>query len=782
MISVLALWRRLKDRIKKRRPLALAIVAGLVVVAAICHYLIFPLPESQLFKAHSVFVYDRRGTLLSMFTSSDRFWRKPVKIHEISPLLVRSVIECEDRWFYYHPGVNPVSLISAAVENILAGTYVRGGSTITMQIARMMEPKERTISGKCIEILRAFQLELTYSKAELLELYFNLAPYGGNIEGIGAASQLYLGKSSANLTLSECALMTAVPSSPNRFRPDRNSPASRERREEVLDVLVSRGVIDSVAYEQAREEEIPLSRLVSTSIAPHFCQSIAQLAPEASEIQSTIDYNLQVMCERMARVYQNTLHQSGIHNLSLVVLDNKTGELRAMVGSADFTDVAHHGQVNGALAPRSPGSALKPFVYGIAFDKGVVSPSLMLEDLPINYAGYMPENFDEEYRGLVSVRDALAQSLNVPAVNLASQTGLSELYSFLRRGGITTLTRPWPQYGLPLVLGSCEVNLLELSNLYAMLARQGEYIPWRCFKEESPHPSVRLLSSESSWLITDILTELKRPDLPTSWEFTTDMPKVAWKTGTSYGRKDAWAIGYNPEYTIGVWAGNFSAEGSVSLVGAEVSAPLVLTIFDQLYNEKEAPWFTKPSSVSVHNVCAVSGMPASEDCETRISDFHIEGVTDNHECIVHERLLVDQSTGYQLCPSCRHGRKTREMVVEHWPPRQAAWRTSRGTSAVIPPHNPLCTGEFNGDNPVIVSPENGAVYALRSRVPGKYQQLLIEATGSSDSRTLHWFLDGALLSKTASGEKAFCSPKRGEHQLVCVDSYGRSSKVSFLIE
>jgi penicillin-binding protein 1C len=766
---------------KGAKRLLMAAVVGLVIVL-VCHYLIFPLPEARLFKAHSAFVFSREGKLLSRFTSSDQFWRKPVALHEISPLLVKCVVESEDRWFFYHPGVNPVSLMSAAVENMRQGTFVRGGSTITMQIARMMEPKERTIAAKCKEILRAFQLEWTYSKDELLALYFNLAPYGGNIEGIGAATQLYFGKDPTELTLSECALLTAVPSSPNRFRPDKSEPSSRARRNGVLAVLFSRGIIDSLAYLQAREEEIPVARLVTLSVAPHFCQTAAQRAPYRPAIYSTIDYNLQVTCERMANVYQNELHQSGIHNLSIVVLHNETGEVRALVGSAQFSDIANHGQVNGALAQRSPGSALKPFVYGIGLDKGLISPALMLEDLPINYSGYVPENFDEEYHGLVSVREALSQSLNVPAVNLASQIGLAEVHGLLRRGGITTLTQPWPAYGLPLVLGSGEVNLLELTNLYAMLGRGGKYMPYRMFSGDSINLSARLLSPESSWLLTEILADLKRPDLPTSWEFTADMPKVAWKTGTSYGRKDAWAIGYNPEYTIGVWAGNFSAEGSISLVGAEVAAPLMLNLFDQLYSKRQSPWFSKPEGVVTQSVCASSGMPTGKDCETRLTDYCIEGVTSSLPCAVHEQLLVDKSTGYQLCTYCRHGRKTREFITEHWPPRQAAWFAARGTSQTVPPHNPECTGRFSGDDPVIVSPEHEAVYLLRSHAPGKYQQLLLEATGSSDSRTLHWFLDGSLLSKTESGEKSFCSPRRGQHQLVCVDSYGRSSKVSFTIE
>ncbi len=770
------LWHRQKLR---RR---LIVVLAVLSVVGILNWIIFPIPESRLHRPSSSFVYSREGRLLNCFTSSDSFWRKPVSLDKISPLLVECVIACEDNWFYYHPGFNPVSLISAAIDNIAAGKFVRGGSTITMQIARMMEPKSRTIPNKIIEILRAMQLELAFSKKELLEIYFNLVPYGGNIEGVGAAAYIYFDKTAAELTLSEVAILTAIPSSPSDFRPDREAAKCTARRNKVLQYLRKEKLVSQSDYNQASKEEIPIRRIAPVVAAPHFCQSVTSMKPKMSDILTTIDAKIQLTAEQLAEGYHNLLMQKGIYNLSVVVIGNKTGELLAMVGSPDFGDIAHHGQVNGALAPRSPGSALKPFVYTLGFEKGCISPALKVEDMPVNYAGYIPVNYDNEYHGVVSVNEALIQSLNVPAINLTARVGLKDVYDLLCRGGISTLNRKYSDYGLPLVLGSGEVTLLDLTNLYSVLARGGVYIPLKLFQADSIRPSVRLFSPQACYLVTEILAELKRPDLPGSWEFTSDMPQVAWKTGTSLGRKDAWAIGYNPEYTVGVWAGNFSAEGSIAIVGAEIAAPLMLDIFSQLARDKEKNWFKMPAGIDQRFVCAVSGQVAGESCRDKIVEHYIPGISPAEKCTVHKTILVDKATGYQLCRNCSFGKKVTEKIVENWPPRLAAWLTSKGIISLTPAHNPKCKGIFAGEAPVITSPENDAVYLLRDNAPLDFQKILFAASAAADNHKLFWFLDGRLYTSCERDSRVFYSPERGKHQLICSDDYGRSSSISFQVQ
>lgn len=757
-------------------------LAAVLAAWTLLNRVVWPLPYDRLHRPASIFVFARDGQLLSRFTAPDDYWRKPVTLHDVSPLMVKSVLAIEDKWFYWHPGVNPVSLVMAAMDNLRARRIVRGGSTITMQIARMMEPKERTIPNKIIEVFRAIQLELNFSKEELLELYFNMAPYGGNIEGIAAASYLYFDKPPNHLSLSEIATLAALPNSPTELRPDRNLARCTAARNRIVARLCAKGIVTTADGEQAREEKIPTARGPAPAVAPHFCQMLRATQKGAAEIRSTVDYRLQIACERLARNYQSGLALKGIYSTSVVVLDNSTGNVLAMVGSTDFGDVAHQGQVNGALAPRSPGSALKPFAYVLAFDNGIATPGFKLEDIPVNYAGYVPVNFDEQFHGMVSVSEALIQSLNVPAVNLTAKVGLKRVYRALQAGGVTTLTRKHFDYGLPLILGSCEVNLLELSNLYATLARGGRTIPVQVTQGDVPPSGETLFSPEASYLMTEILAELKRPELPSSWEFTADLPRVAWKTGTSYGRRDAWAIGYDRDFTVGVWAGNFTAEGSIALVGAEVAAPLMFKVFGQLYPHGQTGWFRAPSGIGERMICTSSGQVAGDLCPDRIAERYIIGVSPITKCGVHRALLVDQKTGYSLCTYCAAGKEVRQATVEDWPPCVAAWLTARGMIGLVPAHNPECRGMFAGLAPEITSPEQEAVYLIRPSAPLEYQQILFSASPAADCRQLLWFLDGELFSKVVPGSAVFYSPERGTHQLVCVDSYGRSSSVRFRVQ
>jgi penicillin-binding protein 1C len=757
----------------------MVIFVAIAAFAIILDQYIYPLPVRHFHKPHAQFIYGRDGKLLTAFASSDHFWRKPVKLEQISPDLVRRVIACEDRWFYYHPGFNPVSLLAAAIENLETGKIVRGGSTITMQIARMMEPKSRTVKNKLIEILRSLQLEVHYSKNELLEIYLNLVPYGGNIEGIGAASHFYFGKKPDHLTVSETAILTAIPASPNKYRPDIDRESCRKRRDHILDLLYAREEITQLEYNCALNEEVPVRRLDRPFTAPHFCRSLASRYPGLSEITTTLDPALQLISERLSSQHLATLRNRGIHNVSVVVIDNNTGELLVQVGSPDFTDSRHSGQINGALARRSPGSALKPFVYALGFENGVITPSSRLDDIPVSYGGYRPENYDETYHGSVSVNEALIRSLNVPAVNLTSQIGLHRYYGLLRAGGITSLRGEYYDYGLPLVLGACEVSLMELSNLYATLAREGVYRPINQIHGSDPNPPEQLLSRESCYIISTILAELQRPDLPTTWEFTRDLPTVAWKTGTSYGRRDAWAVGYNPKFTIGVWAGNFSGESSPYLVGAEAAAPLMLSLFRETGGSADPTWFKKPGGVGVRDVCTVSGCVPGKYCPSIRQELYIPQVSSCAICPVHRQLIVDRHTGHMLCRACTHGKQVDSIIVEEWPARLSAWLLEHGAIPHTPGHNPLCRGVIVDDNPVIVSPENGAVFEIQAAIPREYQKILLEASAALNARKLHWFLDKELYASAPVGSPIFYAPRPGRHTLMCVDDLGRSSRISF---
>ncbi|OGC90624.1 MAG: penicillin-binding protein 1C [candidate division Zixibacteria bacterium RBG_16_53_22] len=760
-----------------------AVLFAFLTVLILLDALVFPLPMANLRKPSARFVYSRERYLLAAFAASDTYWRKPVALADISPLLQSSVIACEDRWFYYHPGVNPISLFMAAIDNIKAGKVVRGGSTITMQVARMMEPKPRTVASKLVEIVRAFQLELHFSKREILESYFNLAPYGGNLEGVGAASYFYFAKTPLALTASEAALLTSIPNSPSVLRPDLNFEKSLRARDRVLGVMLQRQIISKGKYDEAFSENVVARKHEQPFLAPHFTRHLADSGVPGPEIESSLSLRIQAACEGIIANHRPELAARGIANAAVVVLQNSSAEVLAMVGSADFFDGARQGQVNGTTSPRSPGSALKPFVYAMALDKGLISPNKIVEDLPVYYSGYSPENYDRKYRGAVSAAEALRLSLNVPAVWACSKVGQREFCRLLRTGGITTLTRNDQDYGLPIILGSCEIRLLDLATLYSALARQGSYIPYKLIRTQSGEDTVRLFTPEASYIISEILTELQRPDFPSSWEFSPDIPRVAWKTGTSYGRKDAWSVGYNPEFTVGVWAGNFAGEPSPDLVGTDIAAPMLFEIFEVITRGRDDAWFEMPQGVGTRDVCAVSGMIPTGACHATISELFIPGVSPTGPCNIHKEIMVDLKSGHRLCRYCTEGNKATHVMVEDWPAKIATWLVASGRAiSSVPVHNPDCTGMPQGDRPLITSPNDDALYVIRKHVPIDLQRISLEASAAAGANFLYWFVDGELFTRAEIGQRVFYEPEPGAHNLTCTDDAGRSSSLIFHVE
>ncbi|MFP4017129.1 MAG: penicillin-binding protein 1C, partial [Halanaerobiales bacterium] len=599
-----------KLNINKRKILNIAFKTFLVVlllfVIIISSLLIFsPIDRDDLYKSQSTLVFSSEGEILRAFVSDDDMWRLWTPLEEISPDLKKFVLTYEDRYFYYHPGINPISLVRAMIQNMNSGRVISGGSTITMQIARMIDSKPRTLKNKMIEALRAIQLELTFSKDDILEIYLNMAPYGGNIEGIEAASWMYFEKSSRELSNGEAALLAALPNNPENLRPDRNQQLAVASRDKVLARMYEYNVLTKESYQQALEEGVPNSRIKWPIRAPHLARYL-HLNNDNNKLVSTIKLDIQEKAENFLKRHVASLDDMGITNGAVVIIDNNTHQLVAMVGSADFFSEINEGQVNGALAARSPGSALKPFLYALAIDNGFISPVTYLEDVPVDYSGYEPENYDRTYNGLVSAREALEQSLNVPAVNLSDQmTDGHYFYDFLRDMELSTI-RSENDYGLSLVLGGCEITLLELTELYSIFANRGYLIETQILSNGKKLLEKKVFNSGTTFIISEILSEITRPDLPRVWEFT-DLPKIAWKTGTSYGHKDAWSIGYNKQYTIGVWIGNFNAKSTPYIIGSYAAAPLLFDLFNEISRPNEIDWYSKPYIVNKRMVCSVSG-------------------------------------------------------------------------------------------------------------------------------------------------------------------------------
>ena len=778
----------------------------------------FPLPTERLHPPTSRIVLDRNGEWLRAFLATDGTWRLPTPTSEsekidpelpehtqnksrIPSLLHQAILTSEDRWFYYHYGINPVSLFTALYDNLKAGEVVRGGSTITMQLARLMEPKARNVPNKLIEMFRALQLERTYSKSEILRFYFTLLPYGGNIVGAETAARFYFNKPLYALSLGEAALLAAIPNSPERLRPDRFTENARHARNKVLNRLLNRKQITTEQWQEALQEPIPTHRAPLPFKAPHLSRMLVKRVPPARDgrIYTTIDLKVQETARRILREYLASdipVNLRGAHNTTtgaIIVLDTESRHVLAMVGSHDFFDTPASGQINGSLASRSPGSALKPFVYAMAIEEGLVTPETLLFDVPVNYAGYEPVNFDGKYSGTVSTRQALARSLNVPAVNLNARLKEITLHGFLKQAGISTLA-PAKKYGLSMVLGGCEVNLLELTTLYAGLANMGEFGPYQLTLPHSTPPNFeknggtpqRLLREETSFIITDMLTNSQ---LPTNtiknreaFSRTLNLPKIAWKTGTSYGHRDAWCIGYSPQLTIGVWLGNFDGKGVPRLSGADAATPILFALFTALTGQETHRWFTQPEHLKTRRVCAVSGAPTSRHCPSEKEDVYIPGISSMAPCTIHKRVSIDKTTGYVLCSHCRpltqadSSDAVERKIVEEWPAGAATWLAENGFAvSPLPPHNPACTGTVSGNAPIILSPTEDTVYYIREGVPLENQKIRVVASASNRTQGLFWFLDGELIFQGSAGEEYWLTPVRGRHVLTCVDGEGRST-------
>lgn len=769
----------------RRLGLRLAALGGLAAAALCAAAWFLPLPPG-LEQSHATLVLDADGHWLRAFASPDpaRAWRIPVGSEELPEGLVEAVLAFEDQRFFWHPGVDPIAVIRASYDNLRARRVVSGASTLTMQVARMMERRPRTLGAKLREAFRALQLEQRYSKREILVHYLNLAPYGGNIEGVGAAAWFYYGRPVSKLNLDELATLAAIPNSPNRYRPDRGPEALRRRRDDVLSRMAQAGRISPVVAAEAMGLPIQAVRRPAPMGAPHLSDHLRRRHPTASIIHSTIDAELQHRVSRLLGEHIRSLEARGIGNAAAVVIENETGAVRAWVGSKSFMDVESQGQVDGVLAPRSPGSTLKPFVYGMALDRGLVGLHTLLEDIPIFYRDWAPENFDGEWRGVVSVKDALAASLNIPAVRLAEQLEPRGLVQLLHQLGFAGFRRDLTRFGLSTVLGGCEVNLLELTNLYSSLARGGVFRSPVLSTDAlaAPREEQRWISPEAAFLLGEVLTDVQRPELPELWRETISMPRVAWKTGTSYGRRDAWSVGYTRRYSVGVWVGNFDATGVPELVGTRAAAPLFFAIVNALPGVHEDPWLARPRGVVEREVCALSGERPHASCPHRTRELALPQAPDR-SCAHHVAMELDDETGHRLCSRCRGSRARHEHVAVVWPPRVASHMEKSGFAVEkVPEHNPACERGLVGAGPVIHRPLDGDEFVLREGVPEEHQQIALLASAESGSGVLHWFVNDAHFWSGPPGVPVMLDPTLGQHRLVAVDQEGRSAEVRIRVE
>lgn len=552
-------------------------------------------------------ICDNSGASLRTVLDKSDIRCEPVELRAMGEWLPKALIAAEDKRFYQHCGIDLIALTRAVVIDIAARRIVSGASTISTQVIRMNTPRNRTFVTKLLEAGSAISLERHLNKDAILEQYLNRMPAGGNLSGAQAAAMRYFGRDASSLSLAEASLLAGLPQAPSRFRPDRHLQKALRRRKFVLDRMQKLGFISRRQREQAERQPIDITVHHDPFRAPHFCELVLMNMPQdaadsGTAVKTSLDGGLQDIAESVMAQQHKRLAGKAVFGGAVVIIEVGSGKVVAMLGSPDYDDTEHCGRVNCAITPRSPGSALKPFAYAMAFDRGWLTPGSMLSDTPIYFKDYTPRNFDYSFRGKVSVRQALVDSLNIPALTVVRRLGTETFIEKLRNLGLHSLNKPAEYYGLSLVLGTGEVKLLNLANAYAVLANEGLYHPYSLLADEKCETGSRLFSEGACWMIADILSRDTACD-PTR-------PRVAWKTGTSSGGRDAWCVGYNPEYVVAVWLGNPDGSAPSGITGAGDASPLVLDIFRRIYPDGNSPWYERPPEVAELS-----------------SDFYMPGVT-----------------------------------------------------------------------------------------------------------------------------------------------------------
>jgi penicillin-binding protein 1C len=743
-------------------------ISFILLFALLC--LIFPLPDKI---EYATCIQDDQGQIVHAFLPRDQQWRMKLENAELTPLLKNTILFKEDKYFYFHPGINPIAICKSIIGNILHGKIRSGASTITMQVARALEPKKRTYFNKLLEIFRAEQLELKYSKQEILGLYLNLIPYGGNIQGVKAAALFYFRKNPDHLSLAEITTLSIIPNRPSSLVIGKTNERIIKARNYWLKKFEHQKLFMAKEIEDALREPLTATRNAAPEFVPHLSLKLKKSGRE--HIATHIEMNKQFKLEKLVADYIQASRLKNIQNAAVIVIDNEMHQVVAYLGSADFRDTLDGGEVNGAVAIRQPGSTLKPLLYGLCMDEGLLTPKQIINDVAVNYEGYAPENFDRKFNGYVSMEYALEHSLNIPAVRSLQTLGKDRLIQALAVCGFESVKKDQVKLGLSMILGGCGASLEQLTGLFSIFANQGLYYkPSFMQNDDSPTPK-RILSASSTYMINEILSKLNRPDFPLNWQSTAHLPKIAWKTGTSYGRRDAWSIGYNQHYTVGVWCGNFSARGVPELSGANTATPLLFKIFNTIDYDADEQWFTKPASLDTRMVCAETGLLPGDYCDHLITGYFIPGVSSAKTCTHLQEVIISADEKMSYCRSCMPANGYKKKLYRIIPPEmQRYYEENKIAYQKLPPHNPACEKIFREEGPVITSPSSGFEYLISKKDP---EPLQLSCHSSNDVNKIYWYINNRFYKATTAGSKQFFIPEEGPVKISCTDDKGRNRDI-----
>ena len=773
-----AFFKRAIDWIKSNK-----IKSAVVFVILMAYY--FSLPRKLFAEPYATVIESHEGELLGAKIASDGQWRFPAQ-DSIPEKFKQCVVQFEDRHFYKHPGFNPVAMVYAVKQNNAAGRIVRGGSTLTQQVIRLARKNQkRTYFEKIIEIILATRLELRYSKASILELYAAHAPYGGNVVGLEMASWRYFGVQSHQLSWAESATLAVLPNAPSLIYPGRNQQKLLGKRNRLLLKLHQENIIDKQTYELAVAEPLPQKPFNLPQIAPHLLEKVAK-AHEGKRIKTTIDVALQNRANELAKYYYNQYKQNEVHNLSILIIDIQNRNIISYVGNAP-TDKDHQKDVDIISAPRSTGSILKPLLYAAMLDEGELLPNTLVADIPTQISGYKPENFNLTFDGAVPAHRALARSLNIPAVLMLQDFGVNKFYEELQKFKLRDISKQPDHYGLSLILGGAESNLWDLCRTYAGMsatinyfnANQAKYRTKEFaelnyvdgFKSDLGKPSFNktILGAGAIYLTYNAMEEVNRPEGDEAWKFYDSSLKIAWKTGTSFGNRDAWAIGTNSRYVVGIWVGNATGEGRPELTGVSSAAPILFDVFNLLPRKR---WFDEPlNDLEEVEVCVQSGYLAKEDCPKLKQLVPIKGKT-TKVCPYHKTVHLDRAQEFRVNSDCEN---VANIVTKSWfvlpPVMEWYYKSQHIEYRQLPPFREDCAGTGVGTMDFIYPKADTKIY-LTKDFNSHVQPVVLKVAHPQRETQLFWYVDKVYKGMTKTFHELAITPSAGFHYVTVVDENG----------
>ena len=753
----------------------------LCILAFLVTGYIFCLPRHLLHVPYSTVVTDRNEELLGARIASDGQWRFPPR--NTTPEKIKEcLITFEDKHFYHHWGVNPFAIGRAFYQNVKNKRIVSGGSTLTMQTIRLARNESRTFREKLIEMIWATRLEFRASKEEILSMYISHAPFGGNVVGLDAAAWRYFGHSADDLSWAESAMLAVLPNAPAMIHLSKGRKTLLDKRNRLLKQLLEKKTIDSSTYELAISEPLPDEPHALPQIAPYLVSRFYQ-ERNGEYSRSTINKGIQTQVEDLAERWSNEFGRSDIRNLAILVIDIPSNQVVAYCGNVHFDRKQGGNQVDVIQAPRSTGSILKPFLYYAMLQEGSLLPDMLLPDVPVNINGFTPQNFSMQFEGAVPASEALARSLNIPAVTMLQRYGVPKFHSFLQQIGLKTINRSSSHYGLSLILGGAEATLWDVTNAYAMMGRSLLQLPQTSCSLLLP--TSRITESTDPfqpgavWQTFDALKEVNRPE-EIDWKSIPSMQTIAWKTGTSYGFRDAWAVGVTPRYAVGVWVGNATGEGKPGLVGAQTAGPVLFDIFNLL---PSSSWFTRPAGIFVEaEVCRKSGHLKGRFCDETDTLLVLPAGLRTEACPYHHLVTLSADESQRIYENCAN---TEPTLRKSWFTLPPVWewyyKQHHPEYKPLPPFKAGC-GEDTFQPMQFIYPPMNARIKLPKQLDGSKGFLTVELAHNNPNATVFWHLDETYQAQTQDFHKISLQPAAGKHSLTAVDGEGNTISTTFFVE